>query len=157
LLNVNITGLCPLQVPEVAKVDPKFRHFIWNTVFRSPFERSLGDRSQPISSCYANAPLDFRKGFASKINVAFVATTEMDKNGFFNFGPSCSYARTICDSADIVIVETNNKAPICLGGVDEGIHISEVDYVVEGTNEPLILFPQDIPSSDIETNCRLYY
>lgn len=88
--------------------------------------------------------------------MAFIATTEMDKNGFFNFGVSCSYTRAICDAADIVIVETNDKAPICLGGEQEGIHISEVDYVVEGTNEALVSIPYDIDAGDVEKRIAEY-
>ena len=77
-------------------------------------------------------------------------TTAMDNHGYFNFSTSCSYARALCDQADIIVVETNDKAPVCLGGEQESVHISEVTYVVEGENLPLRLFPQDIPATDVQ-------
>lgn len=155
LIGVNVRGSSPLQVPEVAKVEPKFEHITWNTTFKSFAERPLGDRSQIIPGCYSHWPLHIRRRI-TPINVAFIATTSMDKNGYFNFGPSCSYTRAICDVADIIIVETNNKAPICLGGKDEAIHISEVDYVVEGTNEPLKAVPFEINPGEIEKKIAEY-
>lgn len=36
--------------------------------------------------------------------------------------------------ADLVIVEINENLPIALGGVENVVHISEVDYIVEGEN-----------------------
>jgi acyl-CoA hydrolase len=155
LIGVNVRGSSPLQVPEVAKVEPKFKHITWNTSFESYVERSLGDRSQLIPGCYSHWPVHIRRGI-TPINVAFIATTTMDKYGFFNFGPSCSYTRAVCDAADIIIVETNSKAPVCLGGQDEGIHISEVNYVVEGTNEPLKTVPFEITPGDVEKRIADY-
>lgn len=40
--------------------------------------------------------------------------------------------------ADIVIVEVNENLPQVRGGYDECIHISDVDYIVEGEHEPFV-------------------
>ena len=61
----------------------------------------------------------------------------MDEFGYFNFGPSISHMRALCEVADAVIVEVNQNMPRCLGGFEESIHISDVTYVVEGENPPM--------------------
>ena len=43
--------------------------------------------------------------------------------------------------AKVVIVEVNENMPRCLGGFDNTIHISEVDMVVEGRNDPMGIQP----------------
>ena len=40
----------------------------------------------------------------------------------------------VCEAADVIIVEVNENMPRCLGGFEEGIHVSRVDYIVEGEN-----------------------
>ena len=40
----------------------------------------------------------------------------------------------VCERAEIIIVEVNENMPRCLGGFEEGIHISKVDMIVEGNN-----------------------
>jgi acyl-CoA hydrolase len=71
-----------------------------------------------------------------------VKTTPMDQNGLFNFGTSNSYIKAATEVADIVIVETNEGVPRCLGGHSENIHISDVDYIVEAEKAPMIVVPK---------------
>ena len=58
----------------------------------------------------------------------------MDAHGYFNFGPSASHTAAMLEKAKCVIVEVNENMPRCLGGFEEGIHISKVDMIVEGNN-----------------------
>jgi acyl-CoA hydrolase len=73
----------------------------------------------------------------------------MDKNGYFNFGPQNSHHKALCERADKLIVEINTNMPRCLGGYHEAVHISEVDYIVEGENEPLVT-PATTPPGEID-------
>ena len=61
----------------------------------------------------------------------------MDKHGYFNFGVSASHMKAICDTAKILIVEVNQNMPRCLGGFGESVHITDVDMIVEGRNDPM--------------------
>ena len=70
----------------------------------------------------------------------------MDKNGLFNLGIQASHARAIINKAKIVILEVNQNMPRALGGYNEVVHISEVDYVVEGDNPPLPQIPAAVPT-----------
>ena len=58
----------------------------------------------------------------------------MDNHGYFSFGPQASHMRAVCDVADVIIVEVNQNMPRCLGGMEDCIHVSEVDMIVEGNN-----------------------
>jgi butyryl-CoA:acetate CoA-transferase len=51
----------------------------------------------------------------------------------------------VCEQAKRIIVEVNRNMPRCLGGFEDAIHISQVDYVVEGGNPPLA----QLPSSEL--------
>jgi len=62
----------------------------------------------------------------------------MDNHGYFNFGPQCSHSKAICDRAEKIIIEVNQRMPRCLGGYEEAIHISEVEYIVEGISPSLV-------------------
>ena len=55
----------------------------------------------------------------------------------FNFGPSASHMASMCKRAQIIVVEVNQNMPRCLGGFNEGIHISQVTHIVEGDNPPI--------------------
>ena len=57
-------------------------------------------------------------------------------------------AKGILDDADIVILEVNENLPRLYGMYDECIHISQVDYVVEGPHGPLPQFPIDEPTPE---------
>lgn len=41
-----------------------------------------------------------------------------------------------------IIIEVNSSVPKCWGGNGESIHISKVDYIVEGNGPPLIELPE---------------
>ena len=61
----------------------------------------------------------------------------MDKHGYFNFGPNASHLAAVCETGKKVIVEVNKNMPRCLGGFEEGVHITNVDMIVEGNNPPI--------------------
>jgi acyl-CoA hydrolase len=54
------------------------------------------------------------------------------------------------EKADCIIVEVNENMPRCLGGFEEGIHISKVDMVVEGSNPPIGELGAGGPATDVD-------
>lgn len=70
----------------------------------------------------------------------------MDEKGFFNFGVSPSHMMAVCEMAKTVIVEVNEKMPVCLGGMENCIHISQVDMIIEGENPDIAVLPGPTPS-----------
>jgi len=139
LKDVKIRGMLSLWVPEVVKVDPQREHFIYNSWHFSGVDRMLFDQGlcSYIPMVYCNKPALYRQHIP--VDVAMIQVTPMDNHGYFNFSLINSATRAILDKAKIIIVEVNESLPYCYGGFQENVHISEVDYVVEGPNTPPVI------------------
>lgn len=138
LYDVKIRGNLIIAGPiEVAECDESQEHFTYHSWHCSSYERRLCDRGL----CYF-IPMVFHNNAAYyeyflKVNVVMVSVAPMDRHGYFNFSVNTGVAVPITRTADIVIVEVNENLPVIHGGYDECIHISDVDYIVEGEHEPL--------------------
>ena len=64
------------------------------------------------------------------VNVFMVAATPMDRHGYFRMSMCLIHEREMLEQADLVIVEVTPDMPVICG--DTEIHISQVDYIVEG-------------------------
>ncbi len=133
----------PLKCVEA---DPKREAFTWNDWHFSGLGRKCSEQglASYIPFTYHQGPQAVTK--YKDIAVAFAQVTPMDENGYFNFSTSCSMAPAHCQKAKKVVVEVNTRIPRCLGGNNEGIHLSDVDFVVEGPNNPLIELPSSAAS-----------
>ncbi|MGO9139350.1 MAG: acetyl-CoA hydrolase/transferase family protein [Syntrophales bacterium] len=150
MTDVNISITCGMHPMQVAICDPEHKTFTYNVSFFSRNDRSLAKQGMAffIPSNYHEQPWRIRNGFAPHPNVAMIKTTPMDKDGFFNFGTSCSYTKAVVENADVVILEINEGVPRCLGGHSENIHIADVDYIVETEKAPLMTIPKPTASSE---------
>lgn len=143
---VSTTRVKPLKCVEA---DPLRESFIWDDWHFSGLARKLAEKGLA-----SYVPFSYHQGpravtLYEEPDVAFVQTTPMDAKGFFNFSTSCSMTPSYCRKAKRVVVEVNTQAPRCLGGLDESIHISQVDFIVEGPNTPLIQLP-GTPASEAD-------
>lgn len=138
LENVNFRGGVLLWRPEIFKIDNPAAHLTWNSWHMTGHERKTISEGFgyycPLR--YSELPRWYRENI-KKLNVVILQVAPMDEKGFFNFGLSASHLKATVDCADTVIVEVNNNMPRCVGGVDDGVHISDVDMIVEGDNPPL--------------------
>jgi len=141
LWDVKIRGNLSFGPIRVAECDPERTHFHYNSWHFSAYERKLCDRGlcNYIPMVFRNV-VPFYRHFL-EVNVAMMCVTPMDKHGYFNLSCATGIARGILDKADIVILEVNERLPKIYGGFDETIHISEVDYVVEGEHGQLVQLP----------------
>lgn len=135
---ITTTRAKPLKCVEA---DPHRESFIWNDWHFSGLGRKYGEQglASYIPLCYHQGPQNVM--LYEEPDVVVVQVTPMDANGFFNFSTSCSLTPAYCRKSKKVVVEVNTQAPRCLGGLDESIHISQVDMVVEGPNSPLLQLP----------------
>lgn len=148
LKDVKVWSLLTLRIPKIIEVDPTGESFIWHSWHLSGTDRKISGTDRPVYYSpirYSELPRYVRQHI-EPINVAMIQVGPMDKHGCFNFGPQNSHTKAICDRAEKVIVEVNHKMPRCLGGVEETIHISQVDYIVEGDNPALIELPKSEPT-----------
>jgi len=138
LTNVNFRGGVLLWVPEIFKIEEPAKHLTWNSWHMSGIERKAMRQKfayyAPIR--YSELPRYYRD-LDCPSKVAMFQVAPMDEHGYFNFGPAASHNFAICERAETIIVEVNQNMPRCLGGFEEGIHISKVDMIVEGSNPPI--------------------
>lgn len=139
LTNVNIRGGILLQEPEIFKIENPAEHFIWNSWHMGGIERKAIAKGfsyyAPIR--YSELPRYYRES-QTPPDVAMLQVAPMDEHGYFNFGPSPSHTTACLSVAKKVIVEVNENMPVCLGGFDNCVHISDVDMIVEGNNPAMM-------------------
>lgn len=139
LKDVNVRGGILLKTPAIFEREDAGEHFTWNSWHMSGIERKLISRGcayyAPIR--YSELPRYYRSSNTKKNAVAMFQVTPMDKHGFFNFGPNASHLAAVVETSATVIVEVNQNMPRCLGGVENNVHISDVDFIVEGSNPPI--------------------
>ncbi len=127
-------GIC-LWRPAVFDIENAAEHISWNSWHMSGIERKAIAEGiafySPIR--YSELPRYYRENIHPN-DVAMFQVGPMDGHGYFNFGPSASHLAAVCEKSKVIIVEVNENMPRCLGGMEEGIHISKVDMIVEGDN-----------------------
>jgi acyl-CoA hydrolase len=151
---IRATGSVP-PFPAVVQNDPEQKSFQYYSWYFTLLDRINSDQGkachlpfnyhEATMLVYEDKYLDYLK---SKVWCAQV--TPMDKHGCFNFGIGNSHNRGMALMVDTAIVEVNENLPRCLGGNDEYVHISEIDYIIEGSNTPAFATPQMPAPSETE-------
>ena len=138
LEDVKVRGGISLWKPAIFDIEDPVHHIIFNSHHMSAVERhhiaSGAGFHEPMR--YSELPRYYTDHITPP-DVAMFQVTPMDKHGYFNFGVSASHMKAICDTAKILIVEVNQNMPRCLGGFGESVHITDVDMIVEGRNDPM--------------------
>lgn len=135
LTNLNFRGGIALWVPAVTQVTDAPERLNWNSWHTSGIERKIVGKGYGYYNVlrYSEMPRYYRENI-KHIDVLMIQTTPMDKHGYFNFGLSASQLAAACEIADTIIVEVNEKMPVCFGGHEAYVHIDQVDMIVEGDN-----------------------
>ncbi|CQB51959.1 Acetyl-CoA hydrolase/transferase [Syntrophomonas zehnderi OL-4] len=152
LYDLELYSVSFTNVPKVVEADPKQEHIIMHDWHFGGLSRKLSDQGlcYYVPLCYSHGSRSVHKYVEN--DVAMICVAPMDNKGFFNLGTSNSFTAANLHKASTIIVEVNSSVPQCLGGNSENIHISNVDYIVEGNNNPLIQLP--IIESD-PVNCKI--
>ena len=155
LRDVKFRSALSLAPRQVVIADPDRESFVFNSWHFGGYERKLHEHNlcNFIPMIYRNKPHFYRNNL--EVDVAMISVTPMDKHGYFNLSLTNSATRAILDTAKTVILEVNKNLPTALGGREECIHISEVDYVVEGNNNKLTELPAAAPDEVDQTVARM--
>jgi acyl-CoA hydrolase len=149
LRDVKIRAAFTLRPRAVIEHDPEGAHFQWFSWHFSGLERQWHDagRCNYLVMNFGEAP-DYYRRFIDRVDVAVLKTCPMDDRGYFNFGGAVTYHKAVCERARRVIVETSPVMPYVFGS-QEAVHISEVEHVVDGLDEPLPELSNP-PPSDVD-------
>jgi 4-hydroxybutyrate CoA-transferase len=128
---------------------PEYRgHITFKTIFMAPLERYYYKERGNVE------PISFHLSRTDEIidlmkpTVYLCDVSPPDKRGYMCLGPlGIFHGIYLSRASKTVILQVNENVPI-LHGVDNLIHVSEADYIVE-KNHPLPVLP-DIPTSEEE-------
>ncbi len=137
LSNVGFRSSLAAKPRAVLESDPEGKHFHYFTWHFSAYERAKSD----AGICYHIPPnlgeiADYYRRFIDPVDIVVLKVRPADTNGYFNFGPTNAWLRTLVERAKTVIIETSTAVPYVYGA-DNGVHIGEVDYIIDGDNSPL--------------------
>ena len=149
LYDVNIRGGVILSPVACIESDPAGEHFTWNSWHLGGRERKWVQNGQAyyIPLKYSELPRYLRENV--KTDVVAIQVAPMDEHGYFSFGLTVSHYAAAIEKARAVIVEVNEDMPITHGGYDHAVHISKVDFVVEGGHTGLPILPS-APASELD-------
>ncbi|SBV98578.1 Acetyl-CoA hydrolase/transferase [uncultured delta proteobacterium] len=149
LFGVRVRGGMRMGSFKIIEADATGEHFSYSTWHTTGFERKLMDEGiiTHTPMVYRNKPLFYRKSL--EVDVAMFCVSPMDDEGYFNCSFTNSATRAIVEKAKTVILEVNEKFPAFPNGYEHKIHISEIDYVVEGENPDMAVIP---PAPSTETD-----
>ena len=132
LHNVKIRSCLSVRPRAVLEADPEGEHFFWFSWHFSGYDRKKHDagRCNYLPLNLGEVP-DYYRRFIDPVDIVILKVCPVDAHGFFNFSAANLWHRAVIERARIVIVEVTNSQPYA-EGVDNGVHISEVDYIIEG-------------------------
>jgi acyl-CoA hydrolase len=137
LRDVKIRMCLSLRPRAVIECDPEGEHFLAFNWHFSGYDRKQHDagRCSYIPMNFGEAP-DYYRRFVDPIDVVCLKTAPMDAHGYFNFGGAVTYEKAMTERARVLVVEPCPAMPY-VHGMQESVHASEVDYVIEENADPI--------------------
>jgi acyl-CoA hydrolase len=136
LENVKFRSCLTMRPRAVVECDPEGHHFFWFSWHFTGYDRKKHDtgRCVYIPLNLGEVP-DYYCRFIDPVDIAIFKTCPIDENGYFNFSASNMWHRAIIERARTVIVEMSKSLPYA-HGEQNGVHFSEVDYIIQGDDKP---------------------
>jgi acyl-CoA hydrolase len=129
----------------VLECDPEGEHFHMFSLHYSGYDRRNSDagRCNYLPVNLGEIP-DYYRRFIKPVDIVVLKTCPMDEAGYFNFSGTNMWHRAAIERAKMVIVEVTRGLPYCFGD-QNGVHVGEVDYVIEGDHLPAAELPNPPP------------
>ncbi len=136
LRDVKFRACLSLRPRAVLEADPGREHFQWYNWHYGGYDRNKHDAGLcHYIPCNLGEITDYYRRFIEPPDIVVLKTRAADADGYFNLGATNLWHRAIVERAKIVIVELSEGLPY-LYGVNNALHVSEVDYVIEGDSGP---------------------
>jgi len=125
------------EPPAILTADPKGEHFRYISTHMSALDRQMNKQG----ICWFH-PVQFRENTkmweenVESIDVSMAQAAPMDEYGYFNLGPQCGEYPGVFRRAGKIILEVNDKQPR-VQGIENQIHVTQVDKIIEGSNGTL--------------------
>jgi acyl-CoA hydrolase len=145
LRDVKIRSCLTVRPRAILEADPRGEHYTWFNWHFSGYDRKQHDAGigHYIPLHLGEVP-DYYRRFIEPPDIAIIKTCPADKDGYFNFSGANFWHRAVVERSRVVIVEVSKGLPyVC--GPDNGVHVSEVDYIIEGDDAPAAELPNPPP------------
>ena len=155
LHDLKIRNIISMRPVAAIDADPEGEHAYLINLHFSGWDRRKGEIGRasymPLNLGEVN---DYYRRFTHAPDIVVVRSPPMDSDGFFNFSAANLWHREMVEAAKCVIVETAVGQPYVYG-VRNGVHISEVDYVIQAKDAPSPQLPNPAPNDVDRAVARL--
>lgn len=146
LSDLKIRTTLSMRPRAVMEKDPEGRHVHMISLHMSSYDRQLHDKGRcSYTPLNLGEISDYYRRFIDPVDILIMKARPLE-DGYFNIGPTNVWMRAVIERARMLIIETCTSLPHVYGE-GTGIHVSEVDYVVEGDNAPLAELPNPAPTA----------
>jgi acyl-CoA hydrolase len=132
LENVTVHTFTDTTSYQICSRDPEGEVFKWYSGFVLPSTKAFACK-RGIGVCspatWHSVPALIRSHL--KLDILFLVTAPIDAKGYFNYGLMVGHMMAMAEVVAKVVVRED--MPSVFNGHKEGLHISEVDYIVEDT------------------------
>jgi acyl-CoA hydrolase len=152
---VRVRTILTMRPSALLEADPTGEHFLFFNWHYSAYDRAMSadGRMSYIPMNFGEAPGYYRR-FVEPSALVCLKTCPMDEHGFFNFGVATTFVRAMAERARCVVVETCEALPYVYGE-QESLHLSEVDWVIDGGVGEVPEVPSPAPTEVDRTVARL--
>ncbi len=146
LRDVSIRSCLSMRPRAVLEVDPNREHFNVYSWHFSGYDRKKADAGLVhYIPCNLGEIPDYYRRFIDPPEIMVIKTCPMDADGNFNLSAANLWMRAVASRAKIVIVEVNSRLPY-VHGIDNHLHVSEVDFIIDGDGAPPTELPNAAPT-----------
>ena len=135
LENINIRGGIVMWPLEITKIDSPADHFTWNSWHMGGLERKWIKEGfsyyAPIR--YSELP-GYYRNYIDHVDVAMMQVARWTNTDSSTSGRVHPTWLQCLKKPTVSSWKSTENMPRCLGGFEEGVHISKVDMIVEGEN-----------------------
>jgi acyl-CoA hydrolase len=155
LHDVTIRGCLSVRPRPVVQADPDQRHVSFANWHFGGYDRKQADAgSMHYIPCNLGEIPDYYRRFIEPPEMLIVKTCPMDADGNFNLSAANLWHRAVASRAKVVVVEIDPALPY-VHGIDNCLHVSEVDYVIDGDGQTLPELPNPAPTDADRAVARL--
>ncbi|WP_310474311.1 acetyl-CoA hydrolase/transferase C-terminal domain-containing protein [Sandarakinorhabdus sp.] len=154
LSNLKLRSTVSMRPRAVMENDPEGRHVHMISLHMGSYDRRLHEQGRcSYTPLNLGEISDYYRRFIPPVDIVIFKARPL-ADGVFNVGPTNVWLRAVLEQARLVIIETCSALPFAFGeGTD--IHLSEVDYIIEGDDSPVPELPNPAPTEVDKAVARL--
>ena len=155
LNNVSIRGCLSMRPRSVVEADPGREHASFYNWHFGGYDRKQSDVGiQNYIPCNLGEIPDYYRRFIEPVDMMVVKTCPVDAQGYFNYSAANLWHGAVASRAKVIVVEVEPSLPY-VHGINNGLHISQVDYIIDGEGRPLPELPVLAPTDADRAVARL--